>query len=348
MNTNKFHRILRKYRLGDASEAEKALVDQWYDLLDDGENSTEPDWEQLEKRLWLQLTKQVKFNGKTGQIVTRPRITSVFSWKVAVAALVTGIVFWAGFRFNQSTTLVPAAIVALPVDNVYTQINTSTLPLKFILEDSSIVILASGTKITYPQKFALNRREVYLEGEAFFEISKNPNRPFYVYSGSVVTRVLGTSFRIKPLQANNKLEVSVRTGKVEVYEYSGTFQNKMITKNTGVVLTPNQKVVYTINSRVFESSVVDLPLPVIASDAPFYKSPQFVFEETPFFEVLKLIEEAYGIKIIVEKESLNNCTFTGDISQQNLFEKLSIINQVLNTKYEIKGTTILIKGEGCQ
>ena len=83
------------------------------------------------------------------------------------------------------------------------------------LHDGSTVILEPGGEVRYNEKF-LNTREVYLSGDAFFEVTKDASRPFLVYANEITTKVLGTSFRIKAKQGEKEIVVAVKTGKVSV------------------------------------------------------------------------------------------------------------------------------------
>jgi hypothetical protein len=146
------------------------------------------------------------------------------------------------------------------------------------------------------------------------------------------------------------MEVAVRTGKVEVFESEDG--GDRVSHSTGkamngVVLTPNQRVIYHQENGLFEATVVEAPLPLKAEDLEGKTVPRFVFSDAPLKSVLQEMGKAYGIEIIVENEALYRCPFSGDISQQNLFEKLDIVNKALGTRCEVKGTRILIKGEGC-
>ena len=94
-------------------------------------------------------------------------------------------------------------------------VNSGTTAQKLTLEDGSTVILEPGGEVRYNEKF-LNRREVYLSGDAFFEVTKDASRPFLVYANEITTKVLGTSFSIKAKQGEKEIVVAVKTGKVSV------------------------------------------------------------------------------------------------------------------------------------
>jgi hypothetical protein len=224
---------------------------------------------------------------------------------------------------------------------------------RFQLEDGSFITLKPGSSVKYPEHFSADKRDVYLSGEAFFEITKNASKPFFVYNRNLVTHVLGTSFNIKTDEHNKKIEVSVVTGKVEVYERDDNADEIKQRKNKGLIITPNQKVIYEEENKTFDATLVDVPLPIAAYKdsvqvAPVKAPSAFIFESERFESIIKALQITYGVNIEVEDENINNCLFTGDITDQNLYKKLDILCQSLNDTYEVKGTSILIRGKGCK
>jgi transmembrane sensor len=111
--------------------------------------------------------------------------------------------------------------------------NSTDRPLLIMLTDGSSVLLQPKSTLRYPPDFDRNERKVYLSGDAFFEISKNPDQPCVVYANELVTRVVGTSFRIKAFADQKNVEVVVRTGKVNVMSREDTDAD-------GLLLLPNQ------------------------------------------------------------------------------------------------------------
>jgi hypothetical protein len=212
-----------------------------------------------------------------------------------------------------------------------------------VLEDGTKVSLMPNSKLYYAPVFAADKREVVLEGEAFFEVAKNPARPFLVYYNNIVTRVLGTSFRINTDSKTGNVEVAVFTGKVQVYENNKSGSDKA---NKSIILTPNQKVVYKPEDRLFETVLVDKPEQVNKEELE-KKAFSFVYEEEKLQNVFQQLESSYQIEIVVENSNINECEFTGDVSKQDLYTKLKIICLATNASYEINGTKILIKGNGC-
>ena len=160
-----------------------------------------------------------------------------------------------------------------------------------------------------------------------------------------MAHVLGTSFNVRPDVKKKLVEVSVRTGRVQVYQNLGPDRNSK--KVNGVILTPNQKVIYREEEKQFTASIVNNPLPLVKDSLRQVEPVTFVYEETPFRAVIDSLEKAYGIEMIVENEAMYTCLFTGDISKLDLYSKLDILCQSVKGSYQIAGTRILIEGKGC-
>lgn len=230
--------------------------------------------------------------------------------------------------------------------------NTTAGALRVQLEDGSVIILQPGSRLNYPPHFGSDKREVWLEGEAFFTVSKNPRSPFYVYCDNFVTHVLGTSFTIKIDKQKQQIEVAVHTGKVEVYKKTEAAARKESQeKSNGVILTPNEKVVYREDKQQFETSLIAEPQPLMQETERMEQSSGnpsgFVFNNTPLATILQSLEKTYGIDIEVENDNINHCHFSGDISSMDLYARLDAVCRSINVSYEIIGTKILIRGKGC-
>jgi transmembrane sensor len=230
---------------------------------------------------------------------------------------------------------------------LHEQANHTTSPMTVSMEDGSRVILHPGSALHMPDHFLQDKREVYLQGEAFFEISKDPNRGFFVYYNNLVTHVLGTSFSIKKDNKKKLVEVSVVSGKVQVYENRELLKAESDKPGNGVILMPNQKVIYQEEERQFSTTLVSNPVPVARDSIHLMKEGDFIFEDSPLLKVFRSLETHYGIEIVPENENIYGCLFTGDLTKQSLYDKLDIICQSVKLSYEINGTRILIKGKGC-
>ena len=264
-------------------------------------------------------------------------------WSIAAAFIVVaGVAGYLLFTNNKNSDT--AAFLALIPSNTSIHSNDELAEKIVVLEDGSKVTLKPGSKLHYAKQFAVDKREVFLEGEAFFHITKNPSRPFYVYYNNIVTKVLGTSFNVNTNAVTGDVEVSVKTGKVQVYENEKLVKDRA---NKAVIVIPNQKAIYKALDRVFETALVEKPEPIRSDTAEWVKPVPFVYDEAKLVNVFRHIEANYGIEIVVENTNINNCKFTGDVSNQDLYTKLKVICLSTNSSYEINGTKILIKGNGC-
>lgn len=226
-----------------------------------------------------------------------------------------------------------------------TKENTTEQQMTVNLEDGSTIILQKNSKILYPEKFEKEQRKVILIGEAFFEVAKNPSRPFFVFADKLVTKVLGTSFLIQANEADKTVKVVVKTGKVSVFENteSNLDEHTNHKKLEGLVLTPNQQVVFDETDKRMVRSLVDSPnllkVPI--------QNQVFEFNNVPISEVFKALEKAYGINIVYDAEVMKNCYLTASLDDEPLFEKLNLICKTLDAKYEQVDAQIVIYSNGC-
>ena len=355
MENDEFLRILRRYRMGEATDAERALVEKWYELLDQGHAPPQAsDGEGLEERLWERIADRTGIDPYEEYGDSKPGIVRWMKrWGAAasVAAIILTVGWFSMRSGPESGVDQTASRIGSAPDGSFSHSNLTDVGEAVTLSDGTRVFLSPGATLKASRSFESGRREVHLTGEAFFDVAEDPSRPFSVYSGGIATRVLGTSFNIKPIGDGAKIEVSVRTGKVEVFEtgeLEGRREETSGVSMNGVVLTPNQRVVYRRSDGSFEASLVEAPVPLSPVGVKGRPVVGFVFSETPLQKVVESLELAYGIEMEVENEGLLRCTFTGDIGRQDLFEKLDILNKALGTTYVVKGTRILIQGAGCE
>lgn len=213
------------------------------------------------------------------------------------------------------------------------------------LSDGSKVTMFPHSKISFPEKFLVEKREVYLSGEASFEVSKDPKRPFLVYANELVTKVLGTSFTINAKDAALKTTVEVKEGKVSVFrqkDFTETKDQKVL-KSKGMVLTANQKMVYERETTNMSKTIRDTPEVVDGDDAA-----TFDFVNAPASQVLGDLEDAYQVDIIFDKDLLRGCPVTASLTRQSLFQKLDIICEVIEARYEMLDGQIIVYSKGCK
>jgi transmembrane sensor len=272
------------------------------------------------------------------------------SWFRGVAAvfifgLISGLVYTNYFA-SSSASVNYEALIDGNEGGLVEQTNNSNKPQIITLSDGSSVLLQPDSKLSYPKIFSGRDRKVYLSGEGFFEISKNPEKPFYVYANEIVTKVVGTSFRIKAYANEPNIEVLVRTGVVKVRS------NQLIRnlKDEEVALLPNQALRFTRQSFTF-NKITDITQDETLSRMASSNIEQLSFEFTdiPLEQIFKTIEQAYLVDIDFPGDKLKDCHLTTSLSDQPLPEKLKIICKSIgnDSSYIMNGNQIIILSNGC-
>jgi len=191
---------------------------------------------------------------------------------------------------------------------------------KVELPDGSVVSLNRGTKINYPERFDKDVREVSIEGEAFFEVRPNPDKPFIIHAGDASIEVLGTSFNVNAYPGHDQVEVVVTTGKVSVYEGQEKQSANRLT------LDPGDKGVYVHNSK---------DLLKMANDDPNYlawKTRHLIFKDSSLKEVFAQLEKLYRIEIKTSGTDINDLPYTGHFENQSV----DFILEVIALTYKIE------------
>lgn len=223
------------------------------------------------------------------------------------------------------------------------QINNSNKALLITLSDGSSVLLQPKSKLSYPKTFASNERKVFLTGEAFFEVSKDPNKNFIVISNELITRVFGTSFRVVAYNEQPNVEVLVRTGKVSVSS------SKMKGVHNELLLLPNQAARYTKENLLLEKIEDITQSDALTSKPSSIEMLSFEFNDIAVHQIFNTLEKAYLVQIDYPTEALKNCYLTTSLNDLTLSEKMKIICESIgnNTSYSINGNQIRIYSNGC-
>lgn len=342
MTKEEFQHLLRRYRDGNCSAEETQKINTWFAKISDEKLQLSDDEKGQVSERMLQAIRQSLSKSPKKDGLTAPRFLVL---KVAASFILLGFVLFLLVPHRTINSSERAASTQSQ-PNLIEHTNTTKEVVAIHLPDSSTVKLKPTAKISYSKTWDEQKREVHLIGEAFFEVVKDSSRPFYVYGGAIVTKVLGTSFSIKAALDSESVEVSVHTGKVSVYEDPQQKDNasQSGTDGSGVILTPNEKVEYFVNDKHWVTSLVEKPQSLPASN----KAVDFIFNSTPMSEIVESIERTYSIGVVLESEASYACTFTGDVSMMELYDMLDVICKSTGTSYEVKGTKILITGRGCE
>lgn len=222
--------------------------------------------------------------------------------------------------------------------------NPSQEPKFIQLTDGSGIVLQQNAELEYPAAFTKGKREVFLSGEAFFEIIHNPEEPFYVHANGAVTKVLGTSFKIKALPNTSSIHVAVKTGKVAIFteaeQRSGTLKNNP----NPTFLRQNEAAEFEITSKKlkrkseFLAKLEVMPIEIL----------NFQYEAAPIQNVLNDLESAYGVNIVYNEKQVQRCTLTGNLNGETLIQKVEWICTILEATYTREGNVITINAKPCE
>lgn len=291
------------------------------------------EWAQFSGKIDLEASGKRR-SGKTGPDVTLDQRTGkpdmdgsvirklprrAFAWRVAavIVAGLAGLAGWLVLRDNIS------------YDELAVQQGMEVIELA----DGSVVTLNAGSVLKYDVEAHADERRVMLTGEAFFEIARDPDRPFIIDAGAAVVQVLGTSFNVRAYEDNALVEVTVSTGLVSMAAKHKTARQ--------IILNPG-------NAGIYDKSANKLELISHADpNATAWKTRDILFDETPLGEVLKVISHVYQTELRLADASLADCLITVSFHDQELGAVLSVITNTLDLQMERQDGVIVLSGEGC-
>lgn len=204
---------------------------------------------------------------------------------------------------------------------------SSEVPLEVKLPDGSIVTLNAHSKLSYPKQFAGDLRTVKLQGEAFFDVSHNPEKPFIVEADSLFTRVVGTAFNLNASASITTL--TVLSGKVLFYKK----------KNEALTLTKGESGTFS-NHQLKETQVEGL-------NFLSWKTDSLVFINTALPTVIEDINRHFHSKIRVDSQELYACKLTTTFKHETLENVLDELQLLFNIQVERQGELVHVTGKGC-
>lgn len=222
--------------------------------------------------------------------------------------------------------------------------------LKINLTDGTMVWLNSGSKLYYPNEFLLNRREVKLEGEAYFKVKSNPAQPFIVNTKNVSVKATGTSFNVNAYPDEAYVEATLVEGTISI--------QKEESPERPIVLSPNQKVriFNNQNQRVEtekQEKSKDKNTKMIADDIVVetnvntevdvsWKDSYWIFEDENLRSLEKKLERRYNITISVDDSSMYDFRYTGKLKDESVDEVLEVLTMTSPLVYAKDGNEVTL------
>lgn len=192
------------------------------------------------------------------------------------------------------------------------------------LPDGSTIMLNSGSSITYSSKFNKGNRDIELEGEAFFDVAKNPDLPFVVHANEMDVTALGTKFNVRAYENDNKIVATLVQGRIRT-EADGKSE----------VLTPNNMARYDRVSRKLTSEKV-----IDTEAATAWTENRIVFDDEPLEEIGKRLERLYDVEVVFADETCRKERFNGRVRNNSLENILSMIGSTAPIQYSFDGDTV--------
>jgi transmembrane sensor len=318
----KFNFRKKKLPAKDQSLQEE-LVNQYFDKIDLGNLPETND-------RGVEFNSDKVYNRITSAIDRAEKSATAFNKKWLVAAsLLAGLCFTAYIYRDAILNYVSPVAVKQVIAANGKIINVT-------LADGTKVWLNGGSKLTYPEKFRGDKREITLVGEAFLDVTHDTQRSFIVHTGNIRTQVLGTSFNVKAYPEDHFVKVDVLTGKVGVI---GKTHNTNGSQT--VFLTPAQEVMFNKdNNLAVKKEAVDVN--VLTS----WTNGEFVFKNTPLPEVLNSIEHRFNIKVNADI-NLVRCSISANFTNVSLVNIMKIMSKLVKGKAIHEGNGYRLKGKGC-
>jgi ferric-dicitrate binding protein FerR (iron transport regulator) len=317
-------KLIKKYLKGNCNPEEIAAIHEWYNSFETEQDPADFITSQQQKELKFRLLTNIKRNvaslelksTQTNKRKTVSRTLYLLSGVAAMLILTIGVFFYVQKKSSFSD-----------LGDVHV-VNMTKAIQKLVLSDGSIVWLNPKSKVIYPHNFTSTLRKVQMQGEAFFEVSPDPKRPFIIYSGNVITRVWGTSFRIRAYE-NIPFELSVLTGKVSVQ-----LQTR---KDSELIVLPQQTATYLTASDLLKKGIEKK-----TSAMSIWHKETMTFDNEPIREVIKVLNAQFKVNISTADEKLLDYVLKADFNDQSLPSILEMLRKSLNVENEISDDGIIL------
>lgn len=314
------HHLLEKYWAGLCTPAERKAVEQWMSegIPEESYELRSPETAPVMKdQLWQRIA---QIRQEENEIKQSIKIVPISSWsrRIAIAAILILMIGLGLYVLNNQSPKVP--LIA------YQEL---ILPhgkkASITLSDGTKVYLNAGSRLRYPERFSETERRIFLDGEAFFEVAKNPEKPFYVQTKQTTTRVLGTRFNIQSWKGYAD-RLNVEEGRVQ-FTAVGCIDTLILHANMQGVFDGHSLVQTVVNS---------------ANKIAWTKG-IMVFNDTKLSEVTAELERWYAVQIQLSDPGLANYRLKARFDNNpSLTDVLQGISFALNIKYKIKDKEVTL------
>lgn len=327
MEKTDYIQLFDKFLLKQASAEEIQVLIQWLKSEGSFQDWADEEWNaaasEMDTKLQRQLFGQIK--EKISQIdrtclpekENRPR--KFYLWFARVASVIL-LLLMTGLSlhyYTMSQMIMPDMIVSVEKGQ----------KANVVLPDGSKVWVNSDSRLSYGSRFNQKERVLSLEGEAYFEVTPDKDRPFIVETDELAVRALGTSFNVKSYEEEKDASTVLMTGKVEV-----------TSDYDRLVLNPNERIVFNKQTGHMEKSTVEN-----TGDYINWKYNALTFNGETFENIVHTLERYYNTRIVFESETLKKYRFTGTPGNTSLESILQILSLTSPLSYEVRDSMIILR-----
>jgi len=334
-------KLLVLYLLDEISQQNRQVVEAWLNVSEANRNfyeSFEKTWTETGKidrdsvvfdtsKAWHRMEERIAGDREVSAVAGAEKVIglpkrTIRLFLAAAAILILGVLSVVFVQFLKNQTETGQMVMA-----------SLSVPVQDTLTDGSSVILNTKSTLTVPKKFAKKTRTVELQGEAFFEVTRDTARPFIIQTELGQIRVLGTSFQVKAYPDSN-LEVYVESGRVELSSVDGTDTLNIVLKagERGMIRRGETGI-----SRPME----------IGADELFWANKKLIFQETRLSVVFDLLKKHYEAQIEVEDSSVLNCLLSATFTNESIDQILEVVAASFDLELGKDQQKFIVKGKGC-
>lgn len=218
------------------------------------------------------------------------------------------------------------------------------------LPDGTVIILNRETKLRYNREFARKSREVYLEGEAYFDVTKNADMPLLVHAGKADVMVTGTVFNVKAYPGDAVMEAALISGAIAMLPHA-TPDRKIVLRPGEKFTMGNEKMMAVSQVKLYQAvtggelmevtKIKQLPKDTLVAENAWIAD-KMVFDAEPFSQVARRMERWYGVTITISDTSLAAMPLSGNFEKESLSQALDALKGITPFNYTVENNHVII------
>jgi ferric-dicitrate binding protein FerR (iron transport regulator) len=332
MSDQQLLRLLERYLCNECTAEEKDALESWYNGFQSRHALEAPDAAPRLELIYQGMVEQLRQEGEWQEAPVR-RMRGRW-WQAAAAVLLVALAGGAWLLFRPAPT-----VTAL------TQAGQRT---RLTLPDGTAVWLNVSSRLEYGKSMRKGAREVYLQGEAYFEVEQQAGRPFVIHTRDVNVQVLGTTFNLRAYPEDSTLETTLVEGKVAV-NLNAAAKRRLLEPGQKLTLTRKPAGAATVGGQedwgLFSAEVerVEHNAADSSMSETNWRNDRLQFKNKSFSELATIMERWYNKRIVIRDPSLNDNRFAGEFRNEDITQALRALQLTADFTYEIKGDTVYIQ-----